>query len=217
MAAPRELTETGFYFARHGQTWANRLQIRAGGDCDARLTDRGRSDAHSVGRRIVRSSLPRPRMIITSPMSRTLNSARIVNTYVGVRVLVCRTLSERRLGAWNLRSYRSTAELLRLDRVPPGGEPEFVFRSRVKAAIAGNAAHWHERPLIISSRGVARVIFSEIGFRADDIANGKLYFVAVGSSALSDAVSVLEIRRDGVEEVWSAPGTRAGKALRRNR
>ncbi len=217
MATPAELTEAGFYFARHGQTWANRLQIRAGGDCDARLTEQGRSDSHSVGRRLIGSSLPKPGMIITSPMSRTLNSARIVNMHLGVPMRTCRMLSERRLGGWNFRSYVSTSEQLRLKWTPPGGEPEHVFRTRITAMIAANADYWRERPLIVSSRGVARIIFSEIGYLAGDVENGKLYFVSIGSGALSEAVSIHEICCDGARRIWSAHGVQAGETRRQDR
>ena len=72
-------------------------------------------------------------------------------------------LIERRLGSWNGRSIEETQPLLAAGRTPPGGESSAKFTARVFAAFRGLAPLYARWPLIVSSRGVARVLMEHGG------------------------------------------------------
>ena len=72
-------------------------------------------------------------------------------------------LIERRLGSWNGRSIEETQPLLAAGRTPPGGESSARFAARGLAAFRGLAPLYVRWPLIVSSRGVARVLMEHGG------------------------------------------------------
>jgi probable phosphoglycerate mutase len=66
--------------------------------------------------------------------------------------------NERRLGQWNNRPIAETEELLAAKVTPPGGEAEDDFTKRVSAAMDNLRPHLDRRPLLVSSKGVGRVL-----------------------------------------------------------
>ena len=150
-------SEPGFFFIRHGQTDANRDGLRSGGECDAHLTELGREQAREAGLTLRRLGLT-PSLILSSPLSRTLETARLLNDRFNLEVRIVSGLIERRLGAWNGRSVEATQLPLAAGETPPGGESDAVFRARVLAAFRALAPLYTRWPLIVSSRGVARIL-----------------------------------------------------------
>ena len=164
---------------RHGQTSANRDGLRCGGESDSRLTKVGRLQAARTGLALQWLGI-RPGLIVSSPLQRTLVTAHLLNQRMNLETRVVPGLVERRLGAWNGRSVASTQPLLAAGETPPGGESAGEFRDRVLAAFHELAPLYARWPLIISSRGVARVLLEHAGREnAAGLGNGELLRVVL--------------------------------------
>lgn len=154
--------ECGFFFIRHGQTTANRDGVRSGAESDTRLTAFGREQARMAGLALRRLGVT-PGVILVSPLSRTIETAEILNSGLDLEVRVNPGLIERRLGDWNGRSVEATQPPLAAGETPPGGESNAAFQSRVLDAFGGLASLYAQWPLIVSSRGVARILMEHAG------------------------------------------------------
>ena len=104
-----------------------------------------------------------PGVILVAPLSRTIETARILNSGLDLEVRVNPDLIERRLGAWNGQSVEATQPSLAAGETPPGGESNAAFQSRVLDAFRGLASRYAQWPLIVSSRGVARILMEHAG------------------------------------------------------
>ncbi len=208
MENPSEAFQFGFYFVRHGQTHANRLGIRAGSDSDSALTDIGRCQAHGTAYRLLEGDLPPPSVIYTASNRRTLSTARIINRYFRLKTIVRAGLRERRLGTLNSRSVVLTEAFLVRGGSPFGGESNRAFGKRVLDAISSVAESGHRRPLIVSSRGVARVLFSRIGCQPGDVTNGRLFFVGLAPDDPCRVVSVHDVVGASPRRIGCAEGRR---------
>ncbi len=146
------------YFVRHGATAANAAGLRCGGDLDLPLTDTGRRQALAAADQVC-SLLPRPRLLISSDLKRTRETAAVLAAALGgVPVMVMPGFGERRLGDWNLRPIAETQACLEAGHTPPGGEGEADFVARIARAVADLAPHRAAHPLVVGSKGVARVL-----------------------------------------------------------
>ncbi len=208
MENPSEALQFGFYFVRHGQTHANRLGIRAGSDSDSPLTDIGRCQAHRTAYRLLHGDLPLPGVIYTAGNRRTLNTARIISRHLGLKTFVRAGLRERRLGTLNSRLVVLTEAFLARGGTPYGGESNREFGNRVLEAIALVAEFGHLRPLIVSSRGVARILFSRIGCRPGEVTNGRLFFVGLSPDDPCRVKSVQDVMGKLPWRIGSAEGCR---------
>ena len=186
-------SESGFFFIRHGQTVANRDGVRSGGESDTHLTELGREQAREAGSRLHRLGLT-PRLILTSPLSRTVETADLLNTWFGLEVRTEPGLIERRLGAWNGQSVEATQPALAAGETPPGGESDAVFRARVLAAFRALAPLYARWPLIVSSRGVARILMEHASRKgAATLPNGAILRVTLADSGTDGAFAVASI------------------------
>jgi broad specificity phosphatase PhoE len=166
---------TTLRFVRHGATAANLLGLRCGGDLDLALVETGRAQALKVARRIA-ALVPPVRLIVTSGLRRTRETAHIIAHALGRAVVVVELdFAERSLGEWNLRSIAGTQAWLARGLTPPGGEASAAFVERVTCA-ARRLTEWlPESPLLVSSKGVARVLGELCGLpRPPDLDNGAL-------------------------------------------
>lgn len=152
-----------FLFVRHGQTEPNALGLRCGGDLDVELTSLGCEQAWSLGLRLRREGW-QPSLILCSGLIRVRQTAMILAGMLGAIELVSdRLLDERRLGSWNRTPILETEEALKRGDTPPGGESESDFRQRMEAASRLILSHRQRRPLVVSSKGVARLLHNVLG------------------------------------------------------
>ena len=178
-----EAPDPGFFFIRHGQTVANRDNVRSGAESDTRLTELGREQARTAGLTLRRLGVT-PSLILTSPLSRTIGTAEILNELFGLEIRTEPGLTERRLGGWNGRSIEATQPLLAAGETPPGGESNAVFEARVLAAFRRLAPYYANWPLVVSSRGVARILLEHAGLMdAASLPNGTILRVTLSDSA----------------------------------
>ncbi len=150
--------------ARHGQTEWN-ADRRFQGHTDIALSERGRAQAHALGRAL------RGRHVTAayvSPMRRAVETAEIALADAGIPFTPIEALRELSLGAWEgctvdeIRRQDGDpyAAWLRapLDCPPPGGEPLPAVRDRVLAAVEEiGARHGEGDALVIAHGGVISV------------------------------------------------------------
>jgi probable phosphoglycerate mutase len=145
-------------FVRHGATAPNEARLRCGGDLDLPLSDLGREQSHEAGRRIARLDPP-VGLIVTSDLLRNRETAAIIAEYLPpVPVLIEPAFSERRLGQWNLLPIELTQPWFEARRTPPGGESDDDFVLRIALAVRAIKQQLASRPLLVGSKGVARVL-----------------------------------------------------------
>jgi probable phosphoglycerate mutase len=145
-------------FVRHGATAANVLRLRCGGDLDLDLVAAGRNQAAEVAREIAKLEPP-VRLIITTGLRRTIETASIIARALGqVTLLVEPDFAERRLGEWNLRSIERTQSWFDQGLTPPGGESSHAFAARIAGAAERLRVCLPHAPLLVGSKGVARVL-----------------------------------------------------------
>ena len=182
------------YFVRHGVTEPNFRGYRCGGDLDLPLMDIGCDQAYLLAKQIDRMNL-RIGVIVAGSLIRTRQTASIISGVLGnVPVEIDPLLNERRLGEWNNRPIADTEELLSARATPPGGESEDDFRGRVAAALDNLRPHLDRRPLIVSSKGVGRVLNMILGGQGRmQVGNGEIVEFVVGPSAAE--MPSLRVRR----------------------
>ena len=179
------------YFVRHGVTEPNFRGFRCGGDLDLPLMDIGCDQAYLLAKQIEKMNL-RIGVIVTGSLIRTRQTASIISgVLANVPVEIEPLLNERRLGQWNNRPIAETEELLAAKVTPPGGEPEDEFQRRVAMALDNLRPHLDRRPLIVSSKGVGRVLNALLGGQGRmQVGNGEIVEFAVGQGHGTQALKV---------------------------
>ena len=181
------------YFVRHGVTEPNFRGYRCGGDLDLPLMDIGCDQAYLLAKQIEKMNL-RIGVIITGSLIRTRQTASIISGVLGnVPIEIEPLFNERRLGQWNNRPIAETEELLAAKVTPPGGEAEDDFQRRVSAGLDNLRPHLARRPLLVSSKGVGRVLNGLLGGEGRmQIGNGEIVEFAV---ARDHGAQVLRVAR----------------------
>ena len=153
-------------FVRHGATAPNLEGLRCGGDLDLSMTDAGRAQITRAAQTL-RERGWAVDLIIASDLQRTRESARIISALLGgVPVEIDAAWRERALGQWNLKPVADTDSALRAGETPPGGESNAAFVARIGDALRHFMARTTSRhPLLIGSRGVARVLHETLAVR----------------------------------------------------
>ena len=161
---------------RHGATEPNLAGLRCGGDLDAPLTALGREQAKEAALRIRELGLP-VGTIVASHLQRTRETASIIGEVLGCTEIVIEPgFAERRLGAWNLRTATETEAELLAGITPPGGESNTAFVERIVHATRVHIMpRLNRQPLLVGSKGVARVLREMLGLPGyTGLANGEL-------------------------------------------
>ena len=181
------------YFVRHGITEPNFRGFRCGGDLDLPMMDIGCDQAYLLAKQIEKMHL-RIGVILAGSLIRTRQTASIISGVLGtVPVEIEPLLNERRLGQWNNRPIAETEDLLKAKVTPPGGEAEDDFTRRVSAGLDNLRPHLDRRPLLVSSKGVGRVLHALLGGQERmQIGNGEIVEFAV---ARERGAQVLHVAR----------------------
>ncbi len=180
------------YFVRHGITEPNFRGFRCGGDLDIPMMDIGCDQAYLLAKQIDKMNL-HIGVIVAGSLLRTRQTASIIGGVLGdVPLIIEPLLNERRLGEWNNRPIADTEELLARKVTPPGGESEDEFTARVTEALERVRPYFERRPLLVSSKGVGRVIHRLLGgAERMQVGNGEIveFAVAPGAGQLDLRVS----------------------------
>jgi probable phosphoglycerate mutase len=172
------------FFVRHGITEPNFRGFRCGGDLDIPMMDIGCDQAYLLAKQIDKMNL-RIGVIISGSLIRTRQTASIVSGVLGtVPVEIEPLLNERRLGQWNNKPISDTEDMLKRNVTPPGGESEEQFESRIALAFEHLRPHLEKRPLIVSSKGVGRVLNTLLGgTERMSVGNGEIVEFSVAPQA----------------------------------
>jgi len=183
------------YFVRHGVTEPNFRGFRCGGDLDIPLMDIGCDQAYLLAKQIDKMNL-RIGVIVTGTLIRTRQTASIISGVLGnVPIEVDPLFNERRLGQWNNRPIAETEELLAAKVTPPGGESEADFERRLSLALDNLKPLLDRRPLLVSSKGVGRVLNGLLGGQGRmNVGNGEIVEFAVSRNG-SAAAPQLRVTR----------------------
>jgi len=162
-------------YVRHGATAPNLAHVRCGADLDVPLHELGREQAHEMARSLI-GLQPPIGLIITSDLRRTRETARIIAAQLpGLEIQIVPGFAERRLGDWNLLSIEETQPWLDAGMTPPGGESDSEFTLRVGRAIQAVKPWLHLHPLLVGSKGVARILGQLVGLPTRlDLGNAQL-------------------------------------------
>jgi probable phosphoglycerate mutase len=181
MNADRSFT---LYFVRHGITEPNFRGFRCGGDLDLPMMDIGCDQAYLLAKQIEKMNL-RVGVIIAGSLVRTRQTASIISGVLGtVPVEIEPLLNERKLGQWNNKPIADTEDMLRRGVTPPGGESEEQFESRIALAFEHLRPVLERRPLLVSSKGVGRVLNTLLGgTERMNVGNGEIVEFTVAPHA----------------------------------
>jgi len=160
----KELAQFSVYFIRHGEVPSNLAGRRCGAECVEALTDRGLEQVFRLGLSLRQKSW-RPGVILCGDLLRVRQSAMLLSAaFDAAPMEICPRLDERRLGEWNGLPVSETEPDLQAGVTPPGGESEQEFAARVDDALVSDILpRLSEMPLIVSSKGVARMMFQLLG------------------------------------------------------
>ncbi len=177
-----------FYMLRHGQTVANAMGYLSG-SLDTSLTSLGRQQAAALPKLL--SHLPlQPSLVIHSPLSRSRDTALLMNRQMRLPLLEMAEFSEQCFGDWQERlSWQEAKSLMGRGIMPPNGESLTDFQGRVMAGIAKISA---VKPapnlpvLIVSHGGVFDALAEHYGCWLRDVENCQLYeFIPIVGSELA--------------------------------
>ena len=179
------------HFVRHGITEPNFRGFRCGGDLDLPMMDIGCDQAYLLAKQIERMHL-RNGVIIAGSLIRTRQTASIISGVLGtVPIEIEPLLNERKLGQWNNRPIAETEDMLKRGVTPPGGESEQQFEARVALALEHLRPHFERRPLLVSSKGVGRIMNNLLGgTERMAIANGEIVEFTVAPDAGENSLRV---------------------------
>ncbi len=179
-------------FLRHGETRSNYLGVACGGDCVMPLVDTGRQQIREAALMMSEFGFV-PQLIFTAGLKRTRESAEIIQAELNpnAEILIDSDINERSLGQWNGQSHRIINPLLAAGKTPENGESRAEFRSRVMRFFNRQIhqfAHW---PLIIGSRGNARLLLEMVKDPdAANLSNGKMLKVNLAQSSMFEVTRI---------------------------
>lgn len=181
MNADRSFT---LFFVRHGITEPNFRGFRCGGDLDIPMMDIGCDQAYLLAKQIEKMNL-RIGVILAGSLIRTRQTASIISGVLGtVPVEIEPLLNERKLGQWNNKPIADTEDMLKRGVTPPGGESDEQFESRIALAFEHLRPTLERRPLLVSSKGVGRVLNNLLGgTERMSVGNGEIVEFSVAPHA----------------------------------
>lgn len=182
------------FFVRHGVTDVNFRGLRCGGDLDIPLTDIGCDQAYLLAKQIKMMDLDIG-LIVCSSLIRVQQTALIINGVLGnLQTVTDPSFNERLLGDWNMKSIADTEQDLASGVPPPGGESDEQFQSRVEVGVERINALLPRRPLVVSSKGVGRMLNTILGGAGRlVVGNGEIVEFAVRRDPLDKLF--LDVRR----------------------
>jgi broad specificity phosphatase PhoE len=169
MSATDPMTVTRLFLVRHGATAATE-EDRFSGSTQAELSDQGRWQAARLGERLSRQNMT---AAYCSPLSRALDTARIVSEHCGLEPVTCDGLREIGHGHWEGRKRADVEREFGVEYsaweadpftfAPAGGESGVAVLARALPVIRQIvAAHPGGRLLVVSHKATLRLLLSSL-------------------------------------------------------
>ena len=151
------------YFVRHGMTEPNFRGFRCGGDLDLPMMDIGCDQAYLLAKQIDRMNL-RIGVIIAGSLLRTRQTASIISGVLGDVPIVIEPLLERtQAGRVEQPAHRRDRGAARAAHDAARGRIGRQFRPAASPRPRPPAPLRGQRPLLVSSKGVGRVLNGLLG------------------------------------------------------
>jgi len=154
------------FLVRHGETNLNKYNRRQG-KTDIDLNATGLAQAELLGRRLAKYNIGR---IYASDLRRVIQTARIINSYLDLNIVVRKELREINMGAWEGLGWADIQEIdpglftaweeHLVDLPYPGGESGADVYARSSKVIREIINGSCKRVAVITSGGVIKVIIS---------------------------------------------------------
>ncbi len=189
-----EAKSGNIYLVRHGQTDNNKNKIVNGWDDDLDLNETGISQAHELGKQLATQKDLKFEVIITSPMTRTKNTAKILKSYLwyDVKIIEDESFREQSYGEFRWMSHKEIIEKYNcknksdLSKVYRNNSEENVinFVKRVEKWYKKLEHQYKSKNILVISHGwVSRAInkyinnlsIDEAFYKVTPVKNSKLY------------------------------------------
>ena len=179
------------YFVRHGETEWNKKEI-VQGHKDSPLTLRGRNNAEKLGRILRDKNIE---IIYSSDLGRCVQTSKVINKWLKVKIIKTKELRERNFGDFNGRPNRKVKETLDLnnpDEKAPNGESFNEQKKRAVSFIQRLFAKKFKKNLLVIHDGTARAILSErydanFNSKKCDTSTGMVYSIEANNRIKNDS------------------------------
>lgn len=177
------IPKKSFYFVRHGESEANRRKLICGGGNNTPLTDVGRQQARDVQRILEKITVDKPVILHYSDLSRTAETAEILNANLKLPCIASPYLREHVMGDWEDRPWCEIAPRLQRREDPEHGETFIAFYDRVSNVLT-TILNEYDLPLIVAHGGIWRALASLHGYKPVVAPkNAALYYFKARSSS----------------------------------
>lgn len=150
------------YYVRHGQSEWN-VENKICGSTDVPLTDKGRQQARESAQNILDAGI-RADMILSSPLSRALETAKIISEVTGIPYMAKEELTEQNFGKYEGVSPRSDPEFQlakqQFINSYDGGESMLKLAQRIYNLLDEIKADVDKTYILVAHNGIARVVKS---------------------------------------------------------
>jgi len=162
------------YFIRHFETEWNKKDICQGWK-NSNLTKKGKKDAGRIGKKLKNKKIE---IIFSSDLGRCLETSKIINKFLNVKIVKNKKLRERNFGRLNGKNgkvLREELDIIDLKLRAPNGESINDMKKRVLDFIKSLSKKKYDCVLIVSHYGPMKIVEDE--FRKKS--NGGFLFVEV--------------------------------------
>lgn len=146
------------YFVRHGEAAANAAGIVAGAELDSPLTQKGKEQAKRVGQDLKAKNIE---LIISSPISRALNTAKIIAEQIGYepgKIIESSLFTERTVGIYSAIPYPEYRAIIDSGKADASVETVAAMHQRVREGLNWIKTLKEGRILIVSHSGTGKVV-----------------------------------------------------------
>ena len=156
-----------FYYVRHGQTEANRLDLTCGGDWDIPINETGISQAKEASYRISKV-VKDADVLFVSPMIRAKQTADIINNDLKLPIVEKDSFREWRVGDLEEKPWKEIPDIFSGKISPPNGETLAEFTDRISSGIE-EIKKDTRKVLVVSHGGVFKILLKLLGINSNEI------------------------------------------------
>lgn len=138
---------------RHGRTQMNE-ELKTVGSIDEPMNETGREQAKEAAEKLKKAGITFD-LVVSSPMKRSLETAQIIGTTLGVNIETDARLRERNVGALEGKpeTPESDARLLHYDFQPERSEPLEPFEAETKNFLKEITEKYHGKKILFITHG----------------------------------------------------------------
>lgn len=146
------------YYVRHGQSTSNVHNLTSGAEDDVDLTDAGREQAKSAGKKLKDKNID---TIVCSPMKRTVETAQLIASEIGVSadsIITNKDFIERYMMDYHGRPHSEYRKAVTSSLKPEGLESAEDMVARVKKGLDWLKGLEGNNIVLVSHGAIARIV-----------------------------------------------------------